>query len=90
MGGGDHDSRVRGRERSGGNKTHCGMAGLEDAPSDAAVGHQHQQQRRRRWQQHLRAARCISAAGGGSKCAREGEADDVKSFKLFRSPLRDT
>lgn len=56
--------------------------------SDAAVGHQHQRQQQ---QQHLRAARCISAAGGGSKCAREeeGEADDVKSFKLFRSATRD-
>lgn len=46
--------------------------------SDAAVGHQHQQQ-------HLRAARCIS----GRQSGREGEADDVKSFKSFRSPLHD-
>lgn len=46
--------------------------------SDAAVGQQHQQQ-------HLRAARCIS----GRQSGREGEADDVKSFKSFRSPLHD-
>lgn len=57
--------------------------------SDAAVGHQHQQQ-------HLRAARCLSARrreGGGEglrkQNVREGEADDVKSVQLFRSPLHD-
>lgn len=49
--------------------------------SDVAVGQQHQQQ-------HLRAARCRreeEKEGGG----REGEADDVKRFKSFRSPLHD-
>lgn len=48
--------------------------------SDAAVGRQHQQQ-------DLRAAHQQRA--GRWEEVREGEADDVKRFELFRRPLHD-
>lgn len=79
---GDNE-RTRGKEKWWKN-THCGTAGLKDAhvwccsrsPASAAASQGcavHQRE----------------TAGGGREGMREGEADDVKSFKSFRSPLHD-
>lgn len=78
---------MRGREKWWKN-THCGMAGLKDAhvgccsrsPASAAAspGCAVPQREKEGGREGLR-----------KQNVREGEADDVKSVQLFRSPLHD-
>ena len=71
---------TRGGKQSGGKHSLC-HGRIKGCPCRRMLqfGRQHQQQ-----QQHLR-----EREGGREGGGREGEADDVKRFKSFRSPLHD-